>query len=681
MRAPFWMVVGLISAAVIAWRFEAVVDLAWFMPQPSGAEERLLLERLGQGPGAQLLFVSLSTAADINPAAVSQSAVGQLEESGQFRRVLNGEVVLDPDLIPAVIHDNRYLLSDIKLDDASLRSMLRERLADLMVIEHPLMSELLTQDPAMTSLQILESLNPVAGKNLQWVDTENQAVYLVAETWSPAFDLAGQAEAVGVITSLALPGVTDIAVHGVGAYGVELQDTIRREATFRSILATVIIILILLLAYRRPVAVVVAFLPLALGGLAGLATIALLFGKVHGITLAFGFTLLGVAIDYPLHYLSHTRRNSAAASPDSIWPTMRLGVISSLAAFLAIAAGGSLGLAQMGLFSAVGIVVAYFATRSLMPQLLPFAAEKPGAEQVKSAAPLQISAQTLAPTSLPATLRTWGWLLGAGIVVVLIISVLKPAWTDDMSAVSPVSPARLQADQQLRHQLGAPDIRSVIAIRANELQTVLEQTEEVVNTLDLLIEQDALSNYQSVAALVPSERTQRERRRELNAVKNLAARMEVLSSEQGFRPNSFQPFVAAVNSIATSQQLVTPEIYADTDLATLVAGSLYERDKEWISIVALFGLQDRQQLIDSISATVPGALFVDLKDAANSMMARYRIRVVEMLLLALAVIAVYLVWSLRNLRQVIWVLGTLAAALLVTIAGSSLIWAACLFLT
>jgi predicted exporter len=264
-------------------------------------------------------------------------------------------------------------------------------------------------------------------------------------------------------------------------------------------------------------------------------------------------------------------------------------------------------------------------------------------------------------------------LLGAGIVVVLVISVLKPAWTDDMSAVSPVSPARLQADQQLRHQLGAPDIRSVIAIRANELQTVLEQTEEVVNTLDLLIEQDALSNYQSVAALVPSERTQRERRRELNAVKNLAARMEVLSSEQGFRPNSFQPFVDAVNSVATSQQLVTPEIYADTDLATLVAGSLYERDKEWISIVALFGLQDRQQLIDSISATVPGALFVDLKDAANSMMARYRIRVVEMLLLALAVIAVYLVWSLRNLRQVIWVLGTLAAALLVTIAGSSLI--------
>jgi predicted exporter len=210
-------------------------------------------------------------------------------------------------------------------------------------------------------------------------------------------------------------------------------------------------------------------------------------------------------------------------------------------------------------------------------------------------------------------------------------------------------------------------------------QAVLRQSEgrrQKVSPSSLvlvLIEQDVVRNYQSVAALVPSERAQRERRRELNGVKNLEARMAELSSEQGFRANSFQPFLDAISDTAASEQLVRPDSYADTDLATVVTGSLYERDNEWVSIIALFGLQDRQQLIASLSAAVPAALFVDLKDAANAMMARYRIRVVEMLLLALAVIAIYLVWSLRNLRQVIWVLGTLAAALLVTLAGSGLI--------
>ena len=38
-----------------------------------------------------------------------------------------------------------------------------------------------------------------------------------------------------------------------------------------------------------------------------------MFGAVHGITLAFGFTLIGVAQDYPLHLLSHRRADRAPA--------------------------------------------------------------------------------------------------------------------------------------------------------------------------------------------------------------------------------------------------------------------------------------------------------------------------------------------------------------------------------
>ena len=34
---------------------------------------------------------------------------------------------------------------------------------------------------------------------------------------------------------------------------------------------------------------------------------AFVFGPIHGITLAFGFTLLGVAQEYPLRLLSHRR--------------------------------------------------------------------------------------------------------------------------------------------------------------------------------------------------------------------------------------------------------------------------------------------------------------------------------------------------------------------------------------
>ena len=43
-------------------------------------------------------------------------------------------------------------------------------------------------------------------------------------------------------------------------------------------------------------------------GLAGLGAVAWWFaGGVHGITVAFGFTLIGVVKDYPIHLFSHQR--------------------------------------------------------------------------------------------------------------------------------------------------------------------------------------------------------------------------------------------------------------------------------------------------------------------------------------------------------------------------------------
>jgi predicted exporter len=556
-----------------------------------------------------------------------------------------------------VIHGNRYLLADIALDDATLRAALRARIGDLGAFMHPAMLSLLAEDPTMATLQVLEGISPVAANGLQWLDGENNAAYLVAETHASAFDLAGQAEAIAAIQAVQLPGVTAISLHGVGVYGVELQDTIRSEATLRSVLATLVIIFILVIAYRRFSVVLLGLLPLLLGGLAGLATIVLLFPKVHGITLAFGFTLLGVAIDYPLHFLSHSRTATSAAELKSVWLTMRLGVVSTAAVFLAIAAGGSAGLAQMGVFSATGIVVAYFATRSLLPAL----------------SPLTASDGAVAGTPVDHALRNWLWAPLLLVLSVAMLTLAGPRWMDDLSAVSPIDPEKIIADQQLRARLGAPDIRSLITIRGTELQPLLEQTELLAAELESLVGEGALDGYQSSASLVPSEKMQLARRQRLAAAENLATRVQTLALEEGFRANSFAPFIEAVNAAATGDQVVTPALYQDTEFASVLASSLYQQGDEWVSTVALFAISDREKLIQRLAVAVPDAVFVDLKDASNALMTRYRLQVTEMVVLALLVIATFLLWSLRDLRRVIWVLGTLSAALLFTLFVSNLL--------
>ena len=87
-----------------------------------------------------------------------------------------------------------------------------------------------------------------------------------------------------------------------------MQERTQREATWLGGFATIGMVVLLLVAYRSLPVLVLGLLPLASAGLAGLAAVSAVFGTVHGITLAFGFTLIGVAQDYPMHLFSHQHR-------------------------------------------------------------------------------------------------------------------------------------------------------------------------------------------------------------------------------------------------------------------------------------------------------------------------------------------------------------------------------------
>jgi predicted exporter len=83
--------------------------------------------------------------------------------------------------------------------------------------------------------------------------------------------------------------------------------------------ATVGILLLLLLAFRRW-RVLLAFVPVLVGMLFGAVACVALFGHMHVMTLVLGSSLIGVAVDYPLHYLS----KSWSLKPWHSWPALRL---------------------------------------------------------------------------------------------------------------------------------------------------------------------------------------------------------------------------------------------------------------------------------------------------------------------------------------------------------------------
>jgi predicted exporter len=494
----------------------------------------------------------------------------------------------------------------------------------------------------------------------EWLGADGRTAFLIAEVVAPAFDIGGQAKAVALVRSTAAQvGAAPVTLNGVGVYGVELQRTIKSEARFRSILATLAIIFVLLVAYRNVRITLLAVVPIALGALAGLASLTLLFDQVHGITLAFGFTLVGVAVDYPLHFFSHCRNRDPQDAIRAVWPTLRLGAVSTIIAYLSMSISGSQGLAQLGILSSVGILVAMYATRTLLPLLM--APNQTTATNIPAADPGEIRPR----------LRHSVWIVVCVISTTVIVW-QGSIWSNDLSSMTPIDPAKLRQDNALRVALGAPDIRYLVTVRAPTEQQALEATEALAKYLDHVRTDGLLEDFRVVTKLLPSQLTQRERQAALGSITDPTAMIRQAVDGTPFRADVFAPFVAALTETA-KQTPLTAKDFAGTALSNYLEAHLYFDGNEWVSLATLFNLAEPSGLATRLVENYPQASLVDLKAASSKLVLNYRQRIHLVLFGALILIVVLLVVRVGFSTRLIWICGTLSAAVLATIAINAML--------
>ena len=380
-RALAWLGLwlGLLAAllAVVLQTFRLSADLRLFLPRPATTEQALVLEGIGEGPAARLLILALEGGEPLELARISHALSDSLRRAPEFRFVVNGSAE-----IPRWLVDNRYLLTTSfdrqPLDASQLRTALEERLQDLASPAAPMLESLVPIDPTLEIAAIAGRWAPRKPPRTidgAWFDAEGRRALLLLQTQAAGFDPDGQQRALTALDSAfraahAEPQVRMI-VSGPGRFAALMKERTQRETAWLGTAATAGLVVLLILAYRRWRVPILAPLPLATAALAGLAAVGTVYGDVHGITLAFGFTLIGVAQDYPVHLFSHQRGGLAPLSnARGLWPTLATGVAATCVAYVAFLASGVTGLAQLGLFSITGLAVAGLTTRYLLPRII-----------------------------------------------------------------------------------------------------------------------------------------------------------------------------------------------------------------------------------------------------------------------------------------------------------------------
>ena len=656
----FWILLAVAAVLVLNSQLRLTFDLSAFFPKKTSVTQEILLEQLKNGPGSRLIVIGLKGGSEDQLREYSDRMKLALNSDVAFLNVLNGDFSLDGISIPEPLKSYHLLLDDIDYSQESLEQALIARQRDLAFGGGSLLLEVIARDPFLHTLEVLERLSPVNNDGNTWFAADGSAV-LLAETRAAAIDIEAQAQAIMSIRQAfsELPGSESLQLEltGVGAFSVELQGTIRSEATKRTIIAIASLLVILLLVYRKVSMVLLSAVPIAMGFLVGLAALALIFTNVHGITLAFGFTLMGVAIDYPLHLFSHARNGTGVASIKLIWPTLRIGAASTVIAYIAIALSGSDGLAQLGVFTACGVTVAALVTRYWLPLLMP---QKPLLPENSSDQVCQASLK---------------FLPGVSVLVLTVIgaqfALNQGLWDDRLSSLSPVPEQRLLKDNLLRAAAGTPDMRYQLVLRSADLETLLRESESVDLLLQDAVEDGLLKSWQSISLILPSQSSQQRRQQSIPDEQTMHARLSKAAENTSFRADAFVAFEENAGWVKMTTSLL-PDQFRTSLLSSWLDAHLIQVSDQWVSLITLSGINPGE-LAARIETWEPGVELVDLQQSSNGLMRDYRLSAMKTVFFASLLIIILLLFEQKAPARVAWVVLTVLASLTFTTMTAALL--------
>lgn len=394
------------------------------------------------------------------------------------------------------------------------------------------------------------------------------------------------------------------------------------------------LIAVLLIVFRSPRVLLALLLPLGSGLLMALTLTLALFGSLHLLTLAFGASLIGIAIDYALHLQSHRAIAGRDFRLRALLPGLTLGLASSLVAYLAQTLTPLPGLRQMAVFAALGLLGAWLSVVLWLPRLR-----------------LPISPATARLATRWERLTRSPWRLKPGVVSVVAVMLLAICvWrlhSDDSLRLLSSSPdALLEQERIVQQHLGNDTGTHYLLVHGDDEATLLERLDALHTPLDTLQRQGVISGHVDLADSVPPPERQ-------NA--NLA-RVERLYqaplSHLFERANLPDTLAERARARLDESPLLDVTTWLDTPLGE-------SQQRLWLgktddggvaASVALQGVADGdgEAPLRQLAADTPGVTYVDRIERLSGLLGELRTHIAEWLALGLILLGMGLTLRYRR---------------------------------
>jgi predicted exporter len=426
---------------------------------------------------------------------------------------------------------------------------------------------------------------------------------------------------------------------GVNRFALASERSIRGDVGFISVVSICVVSGLFLVVFRQPLHLLSALLAPLCGFAFALAVSVSGADPIHGITLGFGFVLIGVSIDYPIHLINQhslsADRPSARQAVGRIRSSLLLSGLTTTLAFASLAFSEFPGLGEMGRFAALGVPVAVAFTMWSLPEFLP---RDPTATRAQRA--LSGGFTAVVQWLSPRRGLCFGGLFATAIVAAAGLSMLR--WEDDPGSLLNMDPALQAESERVLSRLASFDGGRFVVGTAEDAQAALRLNARIHERLEGAVARGELAGIGSLHSFLWPEDLQRRNLAAFRESPGLGERIDRSFASAGFAPGAFRTFDA---SVAAPPAPLLPEDLAATPLARLL-GSLVELEGRFAVLTYLRGVESPGP-IEAALEGLPNVHYVDQKRIIAGVYQGYRRSTVRMLALGSAIVLAVLLVRYR----------------------------------
>jgi len=511
-----------------------------------------------------------------------------------------------------------------KLTDEAIRSQTAELRRRLGTPQGAAMKELFKLDPLGLGDIFLGRLQSSRGAlNVDWasgyyLSRDHRLIVLLAEPTSPPQDvkftrqllssirarIAASRAAWPAIAGSGGPPVPEVVLGGPYLTTSSHATLIAKDMMVNIATSAIGVLLLFLLAFRRPGALLFAMVPLATGLLLSFGFAKLAFGALSSVTSVTAALLIGLGIDFVIvNYGRFIEERLRGADLDRALEAMNgssgravvTGAITTAATFYAFTFTKFSGLRQMGILTGTGILFCLISVLLLLPALLAWREDRRAQKRVE---PNLFMNSFGTRHLMRSCLRRPRLVLGLGILVTGVAAFFARgvSFDETMKTMRPKGNPEGDASDEVGKRFGSGFDSMTIVLEGRTVDEVLKLAERATGTAQKLVSQGVLFGYSGVTSMIPPLDRQKETLAWLAAGRSgpldlarIRRTFAAAAAQAGLRPEPFEPGLALLEQAISLPGPIGVRDFAGSRQTKLLLDRFLARtDDGWVSAVYLF---------------------------------------------------------------------------------------------